>query len=203
MKKDDYARILDYLPKGKSEVPPHKRKPIAQAVGEKYLSLLELSPKHGCEFEVGERVYIGESTRDKIESIERRIKYDWLTPTAKSELPDVLEKIVRENQQQYVDFYNTAGTISTRQHKLELLPKIGKRHSQLILKLREEAPFKSFQDLIQRVKSIPAGDESFKDVKVRSIPDPAKVIVERIVEEIKGDSKYYLFVPLVEEFRHK
>ena len=188
MKKDDYARILDYLPKGKSEVPPHKRKPIAQAVGEKYFSLLELSPKPESVLTSGDRVYIGESTRDKIESIERRIKYEWLTPTAKSELPDVLEKIVLEEEQQYVGFYNTAGTISTRQHRLELLPKIGKRHRQEILDEREIAPFKSFEDMRTRVKSI---------------PDPVKVIVDKIVEELKGESKYYLFVPIVEEFRHK
>ncbi len=188
MKKDDYARILDYLPKGKSDVPPHKRKPIAQAVGEKYFSLLELSPKGDVILNSGDQVYIGESTRDKVESIERRIKYEWLTPTAKSELPDVLEKIILENDQQYVNFYNTAGTLSTRQHKFETLPKIGKKHRQEILEARELEPFKSFGDMKKRLTSI---------------PDPVKVIVDKIVEELKGESKYYLFVPLVEEFRQR
>ncbi|MCX6695028.1 MAG: DUF655 domain-containing protein [Candidatus Altiarchaeota archaeon] len=188
MKKDDNARILDYLPRGKSDVPPHKRKPIAQAVGEKYYSLLEISPKRDVMLSTGDRVYIGESTRDKVESIERRIKYEWLTPTAKSELPDVLEKIVIENEPQYVSFFNTAGTISTRQHKLELLPKIGKRHRQEILDERDAEPFKSFEDM---------------RVRLKSVPDPVNVIVDKIVEELKGESKYYLFVPLVEEFRHK
>jgi len=188
MKKDDYARILDYLPKGKSEVPPHKRKPIAQAVGEKYFSLLELSPKDEPSLSLGERVYIGESTREKIDSIERRIKYEWLTPTAKSELPDILVKIIEEDEAQYVNFYNTAGTISTRQHKLEILPKIGKKHRQEILDAREIEPFKSFEDMKARLKNV---------------PDPVRVIVDKIVEELKGESKYYLFVPIVEEFRHR
>jgi len=92
MKKDEYVRILDYLPKGKSDVPLHKRRPIAQAVGEKFFSLLELVPREGITFELGERVYIGEGTRDRVDHIERRIKYEWLTPTAKSELPFILEK---------------------------------------------------------------------------------------------------------------
>jgi len=54
--------------------------------------LLELVPREGITFELGERVYIGEGTRDRVDHIERRIKYEWLTPTAKSELPFILEK---------------------------------------------------------------------------------------------------------------
>jgi len=184
MKKDDYVRVLDYLPKGKSEVPPHKRKPLVQAIGDKYFSILELSPKEGSAFELGERVYIGDDARDKIDHIERRIKYDWLTPTAKSELPHVLKEVVEVNESEFVNFYNIAGTISTRQHKLETLPKIGRRHREEILEEREAKPFESFEDMRRRLKSI---------------PDPVKVLVDKIVEELKGESKYLLFTSLIEE----
>ena len=184
VKKDDYVRVLDYLPKGKSEVPPHKRKPMAQAVGEKYFSLLEFSPKEGAIFEFGERVYVGEEARDKVDHIERRIKFEWLTPTAKSELPHVLLDIIAADEKEYVNFYNTAGTISTRLHKFETLPKIGKRHREEILEERDIKPFASFDDMKARLKSV---------------PDPVRVIVDKIVEEMKGESKYHLFVPLTEE----
>ena len=86
MKKDEYARIIDFLPMGKSEVPPHKRKPIAQVVGEKYYSLLEIVPRKDIKLEAGDRIYIGEGVREEVDHIERRIKYEWLTPTAKTEL---------------------------------------------------------------------------------------------------------------------
>jgi putative nucleotide binding protein len=181
--KDEYVRILDYLPKGKSEMPPYKRKPLAQGVGESFFSLLEITPREGASFTQGERVYIGEGTRDKVDHIERRIKYDWLTPTAKAELPEILKDVVNGAEALYVNFYNTAGTISTRQHKLECLPKIGKRHRQDILAEREKEHFKSFDDMRKRVKSI---------------PDPARIIVDKIVEELKGESKYYLFTPLTD-----
>ncbi|MFH1125921.1 MAG: DUF655 domain-containing protein [Candidatus Altiarchaeota archaeon] len=183
MHKDDYVRILDFLPKGKSEMPPHKRKPVAQAVGESFFSLLELSPREGVSFTQGERVYIGEGARDTVDHIERRIKYEWLTPTAKSELPEILKAVVIEHEEQYVKFYNTAGTISTRQHKMECLPKIGKRHRQEIIEEREREPFKSFEDMHKRLKSI---------------PDPARIIVDKIIEELKGESKYYLFSPITD-----
>jgi putative nucleotide binding protein len=186
--KDDYVRVLDYLPKGKSEVPSHKRKPLTQAIGENYFSLLEITPREGASFEMGDRVYIGEGVRDKVDHIERRIKYDWLTPTAKAELPQVLKSIVSSDEKRFVEFYNTAGIISTRQHKLEILPKIGKRHRDEILEERRIKPFGSFKDMEERLKSI---------------PDPAKIIVEKIIEEIKGDSKYMLFVPISQETRHE
>jgi putative nucleotide binding protein len=181
--KDEHVRILDFLPKGKSEMPPHKRKPLAQAIGESFFSLLEITPREGISFTQGERVYIGEGTRDKVDHIERRIKYDWLTPTAKSELPEILKSIVTSREDVYVSFYNTAGSISTRQHKLECLPKIGKRHRQDILDERSKEPFKNFEDMRNRLKNV---------------PDPARVIVDKIVEELKGESKYYLFTPITD-----
>jgi putative nucleotide binding protein len=184
VKKDDYVRVLDYLPKGKSEVPPHKRKPLVQAIGDKFFSLLELSPKEGSEFDLGERVYIGDESREKVDHIERRIKYEWLTPTAKSELPHIIQEIIVADEKDYLAFYNTAGTISTRQHKLETLPKIGRRHREEIIQERESRPFASFDDMRSRLTNI---------------PDPAKVLVDKIVEELKGESKYYLFTPLLEE----
>lgn len=183
MNKDDYVRILDYLPQGKSDVPPHKRKPIAQAIGEQYFSLLEISPRPGQSFTPGERIYIGEGAREKVDHIERRIKYEWLTPTAKSELAEILKEVVAENEEHYVNFFNTSGIISTRQHKLETLPKIGKRHRQEILEEREAEPFKDFNDMRARLKSI---------------PDPVKVVVDKIIEELKGESKYLIFTPIVD-----
>ncbi len=184
MNKDEHVRILDYLPRGKSEVPPHKRKPIAQAVGEDFFSLLEIAPRPNISLETGERVYIGEGTRDKVDHIERRIKYDWLTPTAKTELSLILAEIIREDEKKFIEFYNTLGTISTRLHKLEILPRIGKRHREDILREREKMPFKSFEDMHSRVKNI---------------PDPVKVLVDKIIEELEGESKYYLFVLLLRE----
>jgi putative nucleotide binding protein len=186
MNKDEHVRIVDYLPRGKSEVPPHKRKPIAQAVGENFFSLLEIVPRSNVSLETGEKVYIGEGTRDKVDHIERRIKYDWLTPNAKTELGFVLVEIIKDHEEKFIRFYNTAGTISTRLHKLEILPRIGTRHRPDILNEREVEPFKSFKDMHDRVKNI---------------PDPVKVLADKIIQELKGESKYNLFVPLVKERR--
>ncbi|MBD3261138.1 MAG: DUF655 domain-containing protein [Candidatus Altiarchaeales archaeon] len=183
MKKDEWAYVLDYLPKGKQEVPPHKRKPVAQVVGENFFTLLEVTPREGMALENGDKIYIGEDTREHIDHIDRRIKYEWLTPTAKSELPYVLRTAVEDHEQRFLEFYNTAGIISTRQHKLETLPKIGKKSREEILEEREIEKFESFQDMRQRVRGI----------------DPVKAVSDKILEEMKGESKYLLFTPMLDK----
>lgn len=188
MQKDEWVRVIDYLLKGKAGLPPYKRKPIAQVIGEQYFSLLEVVPRKDIHFELGERIYIGGDVREKVDHIERRIKYEWLTPTAKSELPIILEQIVRDHEDVFIQFYNTSGTISLRQHKLERLPRIGKKHLRAILDEREKRPFKNFEDLHQRLKSL---------------PDPVRVIADEIDIELKGESKYRLFVPVVREWSNR
>ena len=51
MEKEEYAIILEYLPNG---YPLERRMmPIAQAIGEKSLILLELVPRRGISLEIG------------------------------------------------------------------------------------------------------------------------------------------------------
>ncbi len=185
---EDYAIILDYLPLGRpdDERPLYKREPIAFGIGERYFTLMELIPKKDVELKPYERVYIGKEKRDKIEYIKRRITYDELSAAAKSELPYVVEKIVEQNEKTFVDFFNKAGPITTRFHSLELLPGIGKKLMWEILEEREKKPFESFKDIEERVKTI---------------PNPKKLIVRRILLELEesgekvGKGKYKLFVP--------
>ncbi len=175
--RDDYAFVLDYLPQGYAA--SFEKRPIAQALGEKYFALLELVMKPGVKVMIGEKVYIGKEKRDKVELVKSRLSFDRLTAAARNELPNLLSKIVEEREKEFVEFFNKARAITIRQHSLELLPSIGKKHMQDILAEREKKPFESFKDIAERVKLL---------------PDPKKIIVERIIEELKGNQKYYLFV---------
>ena len=75
--KEDYAIVLDYLPYG---YPMEKHtNPIAQAIGIKTFSLLELIPRRGVTLETKEKVYIGPDKRDKIYYIAGRLPKDKLT----------------------------------------------------------------------------------------------------------------------------
>lgn len=180
-KLEDYAYVLDFMPYGHPDDrrPIHKREPLAQIVGEKYFTLLEVSIKKGQSPLVMDRVYIGKGERDVVRKIKRRLRYDDLTPAAKTELPYVLEHIIKENEKRFVDFFNKAEPITTRMHQLELLPGVGKKMMWAIIEERKKRPFDSFEDISSRVKGLQR---------------PEKLIVSRIIHEIQNpQSKYKLF----------
>ena len=123
---------------------------------------------------------MGDGERDKVRTIKKRLKYEELMATAKNDLPDVVEEIVKKNEARFVDFFNRATAISLKHHQLELLPKVGKKHLFKILEERESEPFKSFKDIDDRVKGLPGSQG---------------LIVDRILEEIQGEVGHRLFVP--------
>ncbi|MBS3163699.1 DUF655 domain-containing protein [Candidatus Woesearchaeota archaeon] len=178
--KEEQAIILDFLPNGYpfDTRPMHKKSAIAQAIGKKYFVLLELVPKKDQFLTPHEEVYIGEGKRDKIHHILGKIKPERLTETAKSEMNYIIKELVDQNEQRFVDFFNNAQPINMRRHQLELIPGMGKKHMEEIIKEREVAPFKSFQDIRDRIKLL---------------PDPEKAIIKRIVQELEGEEKINLF----------
>lgn len=177
--KEETAIVLDFLPQGKSA--QAQREPVAQVIGELHFTLLEVAPKPGLKLDVGSKIYIGKGERDKVDHIVGRIKYDDLTSAARAEAEKIVGEIVSSREQDYVNFLNRAGSLNIRSHALEHLPSIGKKHLESILKEREKKPFESFADFQQRVPHI--GD-------VRGL------FVQRILNELKGIEKYYLFVKL-------
>src|SRR3990167_7676111 len=125
MKKEEYAIILEYLPNGYPL--EGKRIPIAQAIGELNLTLLELVPRRGVALEIGERVYIGEGKRDKVYYILGRLNREKITESAKNTLQEFISKVVNERESEFVEFFNKAEAINKRIHQIELLPGFGKK----------------------------------------------------------------------------
>jgi putative nucleotide binding protein len=177
MKKEEHAIVLEYLPNGYPL--EGKMMPLAQAIGETNLTLLELVPRKGITLEAGEKVYIGEGKRDKIYYISGRLKREKLTESAKNQLQEVIKRIVKEQEVKFLEFFNTSDAINKRIHKIELLPGIGKKHMQEILKQRKEKPFESLEEMKKRIPNL---------------PDPEKAIEKRIMKELTNIERYNLFV---------
>jgi len=177
MEKEESAIILDYLPNGY----PLERKmmPLAQAIGELNLTLLELVPRRGISLEIGEKVYIGEGKRDKIYYILGRLPREKLTESAKNTLQEFIKKVIGERESKFVEFFNKSEAINKRIHQIELLPGLGKKHTQEILKQRKEKPFESFEDMKKRIQNL---------------PDPEKAVEKRIMKELTSLERYNLFV---------
>jgi len=179
--KEEHAIILDFLPNGYpfDKRPIHKKTPIAQAVGSKHFTLLELVPKKGIFLQPYDKIYIGEGKRDHIHHIMGRLTLSKLTGTARNELNFVTNDIVTKNEKDFAEFFNKAQPLSTRMHQLELLPGVGKKHMWQIIEERRAEEFNDFADIKKRVKLL---------------PDPMKTVVRRILSELQGKEKYNLFV---------
>jgi putative nucleotide binding protein len=177
MEKEEYAIILEYLPNG---YPLERRMmPIAQAMGKKNLTLLELVPRRGVKLDIGEEVYIGEGKREKVYYILGRLKREKLTESAKTQLQEIVNKIVIEREKEFVEFFNKAEAINKRIHQIELLPGFGKKHMQDILKERQNKIFGNFEDMKKRIQNL---------------PDPQKAVEKRIMEELVNFERHNLFV---------
>lgn len=173
--KDEYGIVLDFLEHGR---PGQSREPLAQLIGTKHFNLLEVVPRDDIRLKAGEKVYIGEGDREKVKYIKGKTTSADLTETAKSELDYVLEDLVEENEEKFVEFFNEASPLTPRQHALELLPSVGEKHMWQILDTREQEPFDSFDDIRERVELL---------------PDPKKIVMKRLKKELSGEEKHYLF----------
>ncbi len=183
--REDYAIVLDFMPEGNpvdTHHPSHRTRPIAQAIGDKYFTLVEFHPKFGVNLKQGEKVCISfrfKELRDKVDYVwGEPLTYDELSSVAKSYLPEAVKKIVIEKEKVFVMFFNIAAPLTIKLHTLELIPGIGKKTMWTILEERRKKPFESFEDIRNRSKA----------------PDPVVAITERIVRELRGEERYYLFV---------
>lgn len=187
------AVILDVLPSGapfalSSEVDSQLRKrgmrivrggylttPIAFMLSTERLMLVvgvlnpENAVKTGDEIDMSNKTIIPAWTR--IQSAD-------LSSASRGELEDAIEKIIVEKDEDFTNFFNKASPITTRMHSLELIPGIGKKHMWDIIENRRK-PFNSLSDIKERLPLI---------------TDPKKGIKERILSELEGNEKYYLFV---------
>ncbi len=105
------------------------------------------------------------------------LKYEDLTDIAKNNLLEAVKMIIKNDEPIYVEFFNIADAVNIRLHVLELFKGVGKKTLANFLERRKQKPFESFEE----VKKI---------LKI----DPVEALAEKIVEEIKGEAKYYVFI---------
>lgn len=169
MGKDEYIKVLDFLEHGKSN---EREERVAQGIGTEHYTLLEVVMREGERPKGGEELYIGDGDREKVEFIKARINYNELTGNAKNELKYVLDAMIADNEDEFIEFFNNATPVTPRRHAFELLPGIGSKHMQKLLDEREEEEFDSFEDINDRVPSM---------------PDAKETVRKRIVQELKGE----------------
>jgi putative nucleotide binding protein len=157
---EDYVYVLDYLAKGRGDLPAFKRNPVVYGIGESQYTFLELIPKRDATFTTGERIYVGKdpTLRTKIEKIKGRVNFEDLTSTAHGELPYVLLDIVHNNEA----------------HVLELLPGLGKKMMIEILDERKKKPFTTFKEMQDRIDFLRSPDKLISKRIELELTDPTQ-----------------------------
>ena len=177
-KYEEFAIILDHMPRGHPDdkKPSYAREPIIQVIGDTFFTLLELIPKRQARITIRDRIFIGKGPRSFIDHVKGRISYDELTSSAKFELQEVIQDIIKKKPKLFVNFFNDARPLTTRMHQLELLPGVGKKLMWDILEERKKGPFTDFKNVSDRIKL-----------------HPIQAIVKRVMIELEGSDKYRVF----------
>ncbi|MQK95130.1 DUF655 domain-containing protein, partial [Escherichia coli] len=149
---EEYGYVLDFVEEGRvlGRVGRPVHSPYAQLVGDIYFTLLEVSLFPHVKLALKDKVFIGKGDRPQVKSVLGRIRYSELTPQARFILPEVVELIIVNNEQRFVDLLNNLQSVSPKMHAIELLPNIGKMNARKILEERTMKPFSSFEDFSKR-----------------------------------------------------
>jgi|TARA_B100001013_G_scaffold104469_1_gene59468 putative nucleotide binding protein len=177
-KYEEYAYVLDYSSQGKSKTVRGRDGVMIIALGEERLTLLEILGVEDSTFDVGEKIYIGKEGRTKVQSVLGKLDYEQTTGSAQSELDNVVKTIVTENEERFVNYINNAQPLTPRRHSLELIPGIGKTYLKLLIEEINKQKFLNYQDLEERA----------------GLKEPVIHLSKRIIEEIKGETQFKLFV---------
>ena len=173
-KYEEYAYVLDFNSKGRALTVRGRDGIIITAIGEDRLTLLEILGSEDSVFDVGEKIYIGKEGRTKVQSVLGKLDYEQISSSAQSELSTVVQSIVENNEQRFVDYVNNAQPLTPRKHSLELLPGIGKTYLKVIIEQINKQKFTDYKDLEERA----------------GLKEPVQHISKRIMEEITGAVSY-------------
>lgn len=176
------AVLLDYLAHGSGDGGrrQYDRSPVGYGIDLADFTLYELALDEDERVTIGSDVVVDPAAERDVVLDAWPVGYDGLSSGAQSELEYVIEDVVTDQEERFVDFYNEAQPITLRLHQLNLLPGIGEKLRDGILDQRKREPFESFEDLESRVSGL---------------HDPAQTLVERILEELENEElKYKTFV---------
>ena len=171
------AVVLDVLPNGRTEDdrPQYEKEPLAFVLDGADFSLYELTLEEAT-LSIGDRLDLYDSSQVRRTT---EIDYDDLPRGAVTELEYVIEDLVSEEEQRFVEFYNEAQPITLRLHQLNLLPGIGKKLRNDIIDTRKRQPFEDFEDI---------------EARIDGLHNPREVLADRILEELREDDlKYRIF----------
>lgn len=171
------ALVLDYYPQGKSLSRKNAQafKPVVVIITFNKFQFFDAILTKGRKIQVGQLIDISQRGADRITL--KEIRYNDLSDSAVKILPEMIKEIVNRLESRFINFLNVAQPLTTQMHQLQLLHGIGNKRLWQILEARKKTGFTDFNDFTNRT----------------GISDPMSLFTNRILQEIKGTEKYFLF----------
>jgi putative nucleotide binding protein len=160
---------------GKS-TPFESAQPLVQALGTTTFALVDVTVTETSDLAQGERLYIGPGAWDRVVSIDRHLTTQQLSPAVRPVLAQTVERIIRHNQQQFIEYYNTTMLADRDEHPLALLSGLSPECRREIVAARRQRRFTDVADLMERVDCL---------------DQPWDLLVERVLLELRDGEDTY------------
>lgn len=151
-----------------------KEYPVVYVIGKDYYSILKLYLKRPLTVVVGDLIDLNTKKNDF--QLIKRVTSEKIPKGSEFALEDIVNKLIKEQEPKFVEFFNEAKPITTKLHQLKLLPGVGQKRMWTIIDTRKTQPFQNYSDIEERIGI-----------------DPIPLISGRIMEELKGKERYPLF----------
>ncbi|MHA2156759.1 MAG: DUF655 domain-containing protein [Candidatus Hodarchaeales archaeon] len=170
--------VLDYYPQGKSlsRKSAEAFNPLAVVISINRLQFFDIILSRGKNVKAGQTIETSALKSDIFKI--NKIGFNELSDSAVDILPEIIKEIVILSESRFTNFLNHARPLTTQMHQLQLLPGIGNKRLWQIIEARRKTPFKDLNDFTERT----------------GISDPIGLFSNRILQEIRGDEKYQLFI---------
>jgi putative nucleotide binding protein len=156
--------------------PFESAQPLVQAVGTMTFTLVDVTVTDASELDRGDRLYVGPGAWDRVVEIDRRLSYHTLSAVVQGVLGPTIERIIRRNEDRFIEAFNTTILDDHDGHPLDLLPGLSPDCQGAIVAERSQRRFTDFADLTTRVDCC---------------DHPCAVVAERVLSELRGDEDIY------------
>lgn len=150
--------------------------PVVQCLTMRGFRLVAVAVTDASACQWGDRLYVGPGSWDRVEAIEHRLSYEWLTPAVQEILRPTVAAIIRHDESRFIEAFNTTILDDLDAHPLTLLTALAPDCREAIRAERATQRFADFADLTARVACCER---------------PQAVVADRVLAELQADEEGY------------
>lgn len=156
--------------------PFESAQPLVQAVATMSFALVDVTVTDASTLDRGDRLYVGPGAWDRVVGIDRHLRYHALPAVVQGVLGPTIERIIRRNEDRFIEVFNTTVLDDLDGHPLSLLSSLSADCREAIVAERSQRRFTDFADLTSRVECV---------------EQPWDLVGERVLSELRSDADTY------------